>query len=99
MGCKVGAGKVGEDFLQHLANCLGAEVCAYNKVMYSRSSWLFGIFPAKLGKDKSAKLICKGPAKQGVPFFPNWYTGVMAVAVAGGSGYFVWRRRLAHEQT
>ncbi len=33
-----------------------------------------------------------------VPVFPNWYTMMAAVTAAGGLGYLIWRRRLAHEQ-
>ena len=34
----------------------------------------------------------------GVPLFPNWYTGMAAVAAAGALGYLLLRRRFAAQQ-
>ena len=63
MGCKVGKD---EKFLQKLSNCLGAEVSAYDKVMYSQSGVYipltgWKIWSAKLGKDEGAEEKTKKP--------------------------------------
>ena len=38
------------------------------------------------------------PLAAAVPFFPNWYFGMGAVALAGALGYLIWQRRLAQQE-
>jgi len=39
------------------------------------------------------------PLRVAVPVFPNWYTIVAAIAVTGGLGYLIWRRKIIGQKS